>query len=123
MRMLPTRFIQNTVSLEFCTRMRDSTGSVLAGRDPHQVTVEVVEGVGLYTVVEVFHLVFDRRAEEGPISRGSSNAKRSTPPLQCVLPPRISRGAFFFEHHDAFGPVLPWRRPRQPGRRCRRRRR
>jgi len=28
MRMLPTRFIQNTVSLEFCTRMRDSTGSV-----------------------------------------------------------------------------------------------
>jgi hypothetical protein len=27
-RMLPTRFIQNTVSLEFCTRMRDSTASV-----------------------------------------------------------------------------------------------
>jgi hypothetical protein len=68
----------------------------LARRDPHQVTVKVVEGVGLYAVVEVFHLVFDAGQKRADLARVvEGEAQHAATPVR-VAAAHLAGG--FFEH-------------------------
>ena len=76
----------------------------LARRDPHQVAMEIVEGVGLDAVIEVFHFVFDTGQEHADLARVvKGEAQHATAPVRV---PSAHLAGGFFEHHDVFGPVL-----------------